>query len=350
MRQFLTIMATASGLSLALSGTAALAGSCGQGINSNYCQPPQIAPPASPCGVVTPPALPASNCQTSVIVRSGAHTVQDPIIIGSTAPMGYLRSVKFHGAPQVNIMRVHGQATLIGIKDAPTGFTAGCNPTSTTYCGQQTDAPAAKPTPQPYIAPPVAPSAPQPVAVQPMVISAPRPALINPALLQPRQYGTTGMVRGTAYLPTSHVNRDYQTAHAVLNAGTIPARPAVNGGQVPHPSMFGNSHYMTSAVSSASPVYAPQPEHIIAPYPVEMGPGPVPNGGPSYWKKVSGPTMVGGLAATQVVCRHSAPAPQMPSPSPAPVTCTRQAMAEPSFRNNISNHAAGGSRYGASGH
>lgn len=353
MRQVLTIMATLGGLSLTLGGTTALAGSCGVGVNPMYCQQPRIAPPPpAPCAlpapqmqaplIAAPPAV--QNCQTPVVVNHAAPAAVDPVVVGTTHPMGYLRSVHFSGSPHVNIMRVHGQANPVGLQDAPTGFTSGCNPSSTTYCGQQSaaapvTAPSPMPMPQPYVAPPVA---------APMIAA---PAPIDPALRAPRQYGDTGMVRGTAYVPTSHVNRDYQTAVTVLNSGPIPARPAVNGGDVPHPSMFSGSGYGNSGY--VAPVMAPQPRPI-ANSPVIAAPV-APSGvmpGQGYWEKVSGPTMVGNLPATQVICRRHAPTPPLPvvrpAPMPAPVTCVRQVMAPQPFMASGPAYSMRTSRYGSS--
>lgn len=300
MRQLIITAAAAGGLNLTLGGTTALAGYCGGAVPSIVCQKPMAPVMAPGCGnFVAPMAMPTPNCQTPVLVKPGAPHVVDPVVMSSEQPMGYLRSVKFHNAPHVNIMRVHGQNSGVGLKDAPTGFTGGCHPSSTTYCGQQQAIRpvAPRPAPQPYIAPPVVAAPPAPV-----------------------QYGSTDLVRGTAYLPTSHVNRSYDAAVKVLNSGPIPARPAVNGGDVPHPSMFRGTPQMGSYAPVAAPRPAPRPM-VIAP--VAMPPmAPAYGPGPGQWEKVSGPTMVDGLQATQVVCRR-------PAPAPAPVTCVRQPVPAP---------------------
>lgn len=307
MRQLIITAAAAGGLSLTLGGTTALAGYCGGAVQPVMCHQ-AVAPVMVPgCAQNIRPAIrQAQNCQTPVVVKPGAPHAVDPIVMSSEQPMEYLRSVKFHNAPHVNIMRVHGQNSGIGLQDAPTGFTGGCHPSSTTYCGQPQAAAAPRPAPRPYIAPPVKAAPPAPV-----------------------QYGSTALVRGTAYLPTSHVNRNYDAAVQVLNSGPIPARPAVNGGDVPHPSMFRGTPQMGSYAPMVAPRPAPSPM-IIAPAPVVMTPAPAPimQSAPAYgpgagsWEKVSGPTTVGGLQATQVVCRR-------PAPAPAPVTCVRQPVPAP---------------------
>ena len=363
MRHRFSILALLGGLSLSMAGTSAFAGSCASGIPSQNCVLAPAAPFVSapvyqaapvtvqairpiiavPTPVPTPapvgfagPALalgacqgpnPGPDCRTPVVVNPGAAPVFDPIEIHTTQPMGHLRSVNISRAPHVNITRVHGRGETVGLTDAPSGFTQGCHPSSTNYCRQNGLAQAASPV---SFAAPI-----QTVSV---------------AGSAPRIYGSTGMVPGIAHIPTSIVNRDHATATAVLNSGTIPARPAVHGGTVPHPSMMvGNAaSYNTISNVGFAPITAPvinaAPVSITA-APISVSAAPVTFNPASsarflpetlqadgtYWEQTSGPTIVDGMLASEVVCKRQAevvnPIIGVPQavPTPLPLACYNQA-------------------------
>ncbi len=296
MRRIFSVVVALGGLSLTVGSTDAMASHCG-GPQFMPCPvmvappppppppvincrphmiapcPVRFAPPPVPVRVQCDPAVPTPGCRVPVIVHHSEPAPIDPMIVSTSNPMGHLRRVSLSGSPHVNIMRVHGQIPSAALSDAPSAYTGGCNPTSTQYCGQKTTA---MPAPAPYIAPPL-----------------PR---VDPASFRPRQYGTTSMTRGTALVPTSHVDRSHARATAALNSGRAVAQPIANGGLVPHPSMFAGSQHNTTYSSGAH------------------------TSGHSSWEQASGPTMIGTLPATQVICRRPS-TPTVPAPMPAPPLC-----------------------------
>lgn len=294
MRQLLKTTAIIGGLTLSLGSTAALAGNCGFGASG-------------------------PNCQPSVVTHPGGAPTIDPMHVYSTRPMGHLRSVKYLGTPSVNITRIHGQRSSVGLSDAPSAFTSGCNPESTQYCrqgGAQAPMPAPMmPQAMPYMGPPMAPMIAQPAPM----IAQPAPYIVQPAPMAtervvhvgggydpskfiPRTYGSNELTPGIAHVPTSIVDRSYDNAMAVLNGGMAQPQAYASGGMVPQmPQSYSNSNYMSSA--SQSVPMAPQGN---------VYPGSVSSDG-SYYEQVSGPTTMGGLQATQVICKRAAPQVQVPT-------------------------------------
>ncbi len=271
MRRMLSVMAALGGLSLSLGGTAAVAGSCGL-----YSQPAACRPAPLPPKPVCNSQIPSAACGTSLVVLPGEPVSVDPIIVRTSQPLDYLRRVDFYGAPQVNITRVHDQGPGIELSDAPTGFTQGCTPSSTQYCRQTAPVKVASVKMASVNAAPVA-AAPTVVAPQPAAPVMYRPAAqaVNMPRLQPRVYGSAGMATG----PSPYVN-------------------------------YGSGPVMTAPVS-------PMP--------------PAPMAGSQGWVKSSGPTRIGSLQATQVICRlPHGPVPVAPHPQ-TPV-CTQPHDAMPYVR------------------
>jgi hypothetical protein len=332
MRRQISILAVIGSLGLTFGGQTALAGSCGTSMVQT-CQAPMVYRPAPPPMVSNCGNNAVQSCQTPVVYGPAPRPQVDPVMVRSQAPMGHLRSVHFSGSPNVNITRIHSQQSGINLSDAPSSFSGGCMPHSTQYCRQGGVA------------------APQPVIAAPL----PAPAPVDMSKYQSRTYGSTEMVPGIAHIPTSIVDRDYDRAMAVLNSGPIPARPAVNGGTVPHPTMMGRSTTTTTVYQSSGTMQPITPPRVIQspapmmPQPIIAAPLPAPvmtqsqqTGG--YWEKASGPTMVDGMQATQVICRRQAPmpAPIMAAPQPIsppmPVNCVNAPM--------MGGVLAGGPRYG----
>jgi len=334
MRHLLKTAAILGGLSVSLVGVSAQAGECGYG-------------KAGP------------GCNTMVVVHPGVAPSVDPMHVYSTAPMGHLRSVQYLNTPSVNVMRVHTMGATAQLSDAPSRFTGDCMPESTQYCRQM---PAAAPVKGPVAMPMMQPSAPMIAPPAPIV----RQQTVHvgggydASKFAPRTYGSTAMVPGIAHIPTSIVDRSHANAHAVLNSGMTRPQPFASGGMVPHPSMMGGQSVSSTVVAhgSIAPVASSQSmsmSHMsgghmmgtvnrtvtMAPE-TNVYPGSM-SGDGSYYEKVSGPTMMGGAQATQVICKRQAPQvnvqhPVVGVPTPTCVAPMHSLSAMPQL--------AGGSRYG----
>lgn len=312
----------------------------------------------------------SGNCAGTVQVMPGYAPEFGPMTIRNENPMGHLRSVNFQRSPNVSITRIHGMAPTAGLSDAPSGFTGGCHPTSTSYCRQDAGRPV-----QVQMAPPAPVFRPAPVMQAP-VMQAPmqqpmaQPVTVrvgggyDPSKFAPRTYGDASLVPGIAYLPTSKVIRDPAAAQQVLDSGqTRPQDVVVPGtGTAPHMGMIANRAPQMrqpqmnmqpafrvpqmafgmpmpamppmSAMQMGMPMSGPQMRapglmntQGLALAPTRVGPSfgqpsaPVmQNSGPmagtygssvaadgTYWEKTSGPTAFGNTIATQVICKRQLP-------------------------------------------
>lgn len=269
------------------------------------------------------------SCNTGVQIVPGYAPEFGPMTVRTENPMGHLRSVNFQRAPNVSITRIHGMAPTAGLSDAPSGFTGGCNPTSTTYCRQSAGVPVnvqlAAPTPQPLIAP-----APAPV-FQTQIPAAPRTVRIgggyDASKFTPRTYGDASLVPGVAYLPTSKVVRDPAAAQQVLDSGqTRPQDVVVPGtGTAPHMGMvsaqpvYGGVNlpgtFIGGQIAPRMMMGQPVGRFMGQPSaPVLQQSGPMAGNYASsvgqdgtYWEKVSGPTTFGSTVATSVICKRQLP-------------------------------------------
>ena len=286
------------------------------------------------------------NCAVPVQVMPGYAPEFGPMTIRNENPMGHLRSVNFQRAPNVSIMRVHGLAPTAGLADAPSGFTGGCHPSSTSYCRQEAGRPVQVElnTAAPVFQAPVyqAPAQPQSVHIG---------GGYDASKFTPRTYGDASLVPGIAYLPTSKVVRDPAAAQHVLDSGrTRPQDVVVPGtGTAPHLGM------VRQQVSYGSQLRAPGLTNTQGLFlaPTRVGPsfgqpgvpllqqsGPlagsygssVANDG-SYWEKVSGPTAFGSTVATQVICKRQLPRrvvnPVVGVPVPVPVPVQQECRTAP---------------------
>lgn len=279
-----------------LSGAVALLGIAGSPALAGHTAGPVPTCGGSPCaaGIAIMPAPPG---------HSGPMTVQN------RTPYDFMDSVHFQRSPHISITRIHGMLPSAGISDAPSGFTGGCHPESTTYC--RTNGLSAAPrTTQTFKAPaptPVAPSPqPWPQISTPPVITAP-PVIqervvaigggFDPSKFQPRIYGDPYTITpGIAHVPTSIVDRDPYRAQQVLDSGRAVYNPWTPGGVTPafagvpvnttpvppplpphyaprggHVSGYATGY--TSGYSASAGYSVPAPTHFAAP-PVVSGPAP----------------------------------------------------------------------------
>ncbi len=300
MRSMFKKAAILGGLSVSLLSTSAFAGGCVPG-------------PAGPV------------CAPNVIAHQGGGSSIDPMHVFAQRPMGHLRSVQYLGTPSVNITRVHGLAGGPALSDAPSGFTGGCTPESTQYCGAASAAPMSAPVvapPAPIMAAPIMAQAAPIIAAPAPMIAAPAPQVTervvaigggyDPSKFTPRTYGSNELTPGIAHIPTSIIDRSHSNATAVLNGGMTQPQPIVSGGTVPMPTMSSN------VIGSVSNTMTMAPQTNV--YPGSMA------ADGTYYEKVSGPTMIGSMQATQVICKRQAPQVSVqspivgvPTPVPTPV-------------------------------
>lgn len=296
------------------------------------------------------------NCDMPVQVMPSYAPEFGPMTIRTQQPMGHLRSVEFQRAPNVSITRVHGMMPSADLSDAPSGFTGGCHPTSTTYCRQDAGRPVQVELEQSV--PLALYSPPAPVVVAP---SEPRVVRIgggyDPSKFTPRVYGDPTFVPGIAHVPTSIVDRDPVRAQQVLDTGRAVAQPVVvpGTGTVPQfgyrqmapqmraPQMqprmtpqhmmqrpMGMQNLMMRAPTMQAPMMQQAPRFGQPSAPVLQQSGPMAGaygssvaGDGTYWEKVSGPTTFGNTVATSVICKRQLPTrvvrPVVGVPVPVPV-------------------------------
>ena len=272
------------------------------------------------------------SCDPGVSYNSAGVAIADPLQVNVAQPLGGLRSVHVRTAPAVSITRIYGEGhALASVTDAPSGFTGGCNPTTTQYCRQNVGTPVnvafnAQPTQQFVAAPVIA----APV-VSPIVTPSVRfGSGYNPAAFAPRQYGEDVFTPGIAHIPTSYVDRSPHTAERLLQSGTT--RTASN--------FSFNSAPTTTFAAPVASSHSFSSHSVAAPTSYT---GPVDADG-GYWEQVSGPTLFGDTLATQVVCRRQAPVvqqevqvqtqqtytqvvrPVVAVPTPYPVYCQPEAI------------------------
>ena len=255
----------------------------------------------------------APTCNPGVNVIPGLADPTAPVSIYSSNPYGHLKTVGYKNSPNVNIMRVYGQRPTVALADFPSQYSGGCKPGSTVYCR----APQAQPV-QVQMAPPPMISAPMPAP-----LPAPRITVgsgYNPANFASRQYGSTNFVPGIAHVPTSIIDRS-----PITHIDGIP-QPRI--GSVTTMAM--SRGYQGMSIPAPRPAFPPMGGRVIG----QVNAGSFtyqPPGGGAYWEKTSGPTMVDGLPATQILCRREAPRPApitvnvvrpvigVPQPVPTPV-------------------------------
>ena len=301
MRHLLKTAALLGSLSVSLGATTALAGGCGM-----YAQGPSM----------------GSACQTQVVVHPGQVPYSDSMNIYSSQPMGRLKTVEYMRSPSVNIMRVHGMGPTAQLSDAPSGFTNGCMPESTSYCRSG----GMRPAPMPQMQMPL----PMPVIAQP----APEPRIVaigggyDPSKFIPRTYGSNELTPGIAHIPTSIVDRSHANAQAVLNSGMTRPQAYASGGIAPHPSMVGGSTVYQSPHQNMGHQYGNvigMQTHAMTVQPQNSYAGSV-SGDGSYWEQVSNSASTGGnvickRAAQQVNVQRPVIGVPVPVPTPMPMSC-----------------------------
>ena len=308
-----TTLLCVSGLGLFTANSPAYAGGCGLGVN---------------------PAL----CQTGVNVNPGTGPVFDNMNVNVHQPMGFLRSVDYQRAPNVSITRVHGLTDSAGLSDFPSAFSNGCHPTSTAYCREDKGVPVNVQfnTPQVQAAPTFnfAPAYNFAPTLAPRIVAT--GGGYDPSKFIPRQYGEFSFTPGTAYIPTSRVNRNPADAARVLaeNGYSTDAYPTGNysAGNINLSAPLASSNVSFAAAApnfntlagGPAPLYGAQTGQVPqgASYLGSVVTGQTTTGGAStpsgnaitgvdgsggYWEQVSGLTRFGDTIATSVVCRRQAP-------------------------------------------
>ncbi len=256
------------------------------------------------------------NCNPGYVLHAAPADPRAAVGSYTSNPYGYLKTVEYKNTQNVNVMRIRAHAPLVGLDDVPTGYRGGCDPATTGYCR----AGAVRP---PVMARPV---------MRPRIMVAPAPRSVrsvpqmstglvqyghgyDPSKFAPRQYGSTAFVPGIANIPTSIVDRS----------------PITHIDGVPQPQPI--VHSVTTARQSGPAVQArpAAPQGRVLGYVNGGSYTTVTPGKPDYWEKTSGATVVGGLPATQILCRRAGTPPTsrtvnvrrpvigVPTPVPTPV-------------------------------
>lgn len=279
-----------------------------------------------------PPCAGPGPCDYGIHVLPSRPVHQGPVTVQHRTAFDHYKSIQFQQAPHVSILRVHGRPQTVGLSDAPSGFTGGCSPSSTRYCRSEADQTdhvidVPSPTPHPVPAPQPLPL-PKPYPVpkpSPIVRPVPLPRPI-PAPCQP-VHGPCGP-QGVHPFAMSGASATTSTPSVV----TIPAPMTSSMSSQTVPSV---PPHMVSGSVIAAPLPTGSGYPQLAGGPVLSGPtlssGPIASGtGASrygiqpdgtYWEKVSGPTTVGGLTATEILCKRQVPghgtSPVCRTPAPA---------------------------------
>ena len=342
MRHFGKAALVLGGLSLTFAATPAYAGGCGYG-----------------AGV--------QNCDSGTVVNVNGAPSFGPMTVNIEQPMGHLRTVEYTRSPNVSITRVHGMAPSASLSDAPSGFTSGCHPTSTTYCRSDAGKAVNVQLNAPQVAAPFVPQFQTPQYQAPVMMSAPLPAPrvvaigggYDPSKFTPRVYGDNTITPGIVHAPTSFIDRDPTRAAAALSRSAY-----AYGNQ-----SYSSQSYGSMTLGSTSTVVAPQAMPMggrqigsVVNYVQTQAASPAPanamgdvdaSGG--YWEKVSGVTRFGDTIATQVICRRQAPQPTVqrvvrpvigvptPVPTPVPYTVNVASQCAPGF---VPQHGGVNARYG----
>ena len=266
---------------------------------------------------------PAPNCAPQTMSYPAPMDRLAPVNTYGQNPYGYLRTVEYKNTPNVNVMRLRSRTPMVSLSGSPSGFTGGCNPAGV-YCG----APQGRPVNVNFAPAPQYVAAPAPVQTTVTVGSG-----YNPAAFAPRQYGSLDFVPGIAHVPTSIVDRspithiDGVPQPIVRSITTAPmSAPMMSA---PMSSYSTSRSYVANTMPTRRPV-ARQMGNVIGSV-VTNQYSYQPAGGGAYWEKASGPTIVDGLPATQILCRREAPRPApvnvrvvspvigVPYPVPTPV-------------------------------
>jgi len=196
---------------------------------------------------------PVNACNPGAVYSASPYQTA-PVQVAYGQPYDYLNSVNFKQTPNVNVLRVQSGAALAPLSGYPTAFWGGCSNSAgapSPYCG----APAARPVYAPSSAP-----------------------------VSSVQYGNAGLTPGHAYVSHNTI------VHRIPPVVATPSETAML-----------RSRQTTSYSSYSAPSYS-----------AGTSVGTSVGGG---WKQVSGPTVVDGMLATQVLCKQPEPAPAQVSQS-----------------------------------
>jgi len=241
------------------------------------------------------------NCAVPVHVLPSMPAHFGPMTIQNQNPLGHLKSIHFQRAPHVSITRIHSLGPTAALSDAPSGFTGGCHPSSTTYCRQGGNHAAPAPI--------QAPALPAPVVSAPPVSAA-------PVVVRTGGGYDPVVVPGTGTAP---------------NLGMVRQNVSFQGSSFQNTSSFrGGGLTQTQGLILAPTRQGPSFGQPSAPVLQQSGPlagtyGSSVAADGTYWEKVSGPTAFGDTVATSVICKRQAqrrvvrPVVNVPVPVPVAV-------------------------------
>ena len=341
MRIYRLVSTAIGGVLMAGMSTAAFA-ACGSSVCRPNVMPYEGVPCARPVMQAPVGVMPRVNCMPRVNVQAAAYDPAMPVNAYASAPFGHLNYIQYKNTPNVNVMRVHSRTPAVHLSDAPSAFSGGCNSASTAYCRSGGSTPVRVTM---NAAPVFAAPLPAPAPMRVTVASG-----YNPANFAPRQYGSLDFVPGIAHVPTSIVDRS----------------PITHIDGVPQPRI---SSITTAPMPTSMPAAMPMRSmpHGVAPRGNVLGHVNAgsytyqPPGGGAYWEKTSGPTIVDGLPATQILCRRQAPRPApvtvnvvrpvigvpRPVPTAVPVRVAPVCAPAPRAAMRAPVMAGGNSRYGS---
>lgn len=257
MRIYSVVSATISSILMAGASTQAFAGSCANGKNCNTGYNDVLASyegvPSAICRTRLAQSSRVSTCSTRSVVHPAAADPLAPVNYYNSTPYGYLKTFAFKNTPDVNIMRINARAPIAPLNNVPTRFAntgfsgtgfSGAGFSGAGFSGGCNTFATSSCGNRAVIAVP----APTPVfrpTYRPAPLPVVRQPVFQPAPIAPVQFRSHNPVGGNV----------------------------VGGNVIGH-------------VSGGSYTYTKP-------------------GTPDYWEKTSGATVVGGLAATQIVCRRA---------------------------------------------
>jgi hypothetical protein len=257
MRIYSVVSATISGILMAGASTLAFAGSCANGKNCNTGYNDVLASyegvPSAICRTRLAQSSRVSTCITRSVVHPAAADPLAPVNYYNSMPYGYLKTFAFKNTPDVNIMRINARAPIAPLNNVPTRFAntgfSGAGFSGAGFTGGCNTFATSSCSNRSVIAVP----APTPV-YRPVYNPAYRPAplpVVRKPVFQPAPIAPIAPIAPVQFRTNNMV-----------------------GGNV-------IGHVSTGSYTVTKP------------------------GTPDYWEKTSGATVVGGLAATQIVCRRA---------------------------------------------
>jgi hypothetical protein len=256
-----------------------------------------------------------TTCDPNVRVHNNHVEQQAHVNVYNTAPYGYLKTFEYQNGQNVNITRVHSRTPYVSLSDAPSAYTNGCAPTSTAYCRSNQGTPVNVVLNQP----------PAPVVAAPVRSHVTYGSGYNSAAFASRQYGSTDFVPGIAHVPTSIVDRSPITHIDGIPQPQVRSVTTASSGHSSTATSYGHRSNTVQHVRNYAP-HRPTGPNVIGSVVTGQYTYQPPGGGQQYWEKTSGPTIVDGLPATQIICRREAP-----RPAPVNVRVVRPVIGVPTL-------------------